>query len=604
LEYLAGTTFRSSRGDFIKVIKSRMSSSPLGDDKKLNEEHPALRFSGVPIWGIGCGLVLLCAILVAHPYAEVGIADDFSYVRSAQVLAQTGHVVYNGGATAILGWQLYLGALLIKLFGFSFTSTRASIIVVSVIMTFLCQRTFVRAGINEWNASIGALVLMMSPLLMPLEVTFMSDIPGMFAVVVCVYAGLRALQAGSEWATILWIGFASLSNVVLGTSRQIAWLGVLVMVPSAVWILRRNRRVVMAGTGFWLVSVALIYAINHWFQQQPYMLYEPLARGPVTPHVLKKIGLEWLRASLEIVLVLLPILLMYLPALRRKTHPWAVYLLGVGFLVYGLRMWEIHNAGAWFAPYLSGELQFIYLAGSGPFLTIAVLFCVLALITAIVTRKEGRSAAQGDGSSLSTRQLAELLVPFTIASVGLISPRAGFENIWDRYLLPLLFVAIIFFLRFYQSRFQPRLPVAALVLTICVGAYATASLHDRLAVYRARGAAVDEVVAAGIPVTLVSGGWDYDGWTELQHSDSIVDPRMRVPPGVQLPKATHYGLKDCSWFYCTMFPHVVPDYTISFRADTAIGDRFAPVPLRPWIGPPGAVYVVRFPDRSVDGHVP
>jgi len=553
---------------------------------------------------LGCALAVLAAILVAHPYAEVGISDDFSYVRSAQLLAQSGHVVYNGGAMAILGWQLYLAALFIKLFGFSFTTTRASIIFLSVVTTFLCQRTFVRTGINEWNASIGALTLMLSPLLMPLEVTFMSDMPGMFAIVACLYICLRALQTDREWATITWIGVASLSNVVFGSSRQIAWLGVLVMVPSVLWMMRRNRRVVMAGIGFWAVSVALIFAINHWSQQQPYILYEPLTRGPVKPHVLKNFGIAWIRACLEVVLLLLPILLMYLPAFRRKKHTRVVYLLGAGFLLYGLRMWRIRNLSAWSAPYLSGVMPFASLRGFGAILTVAVLLCLLALITAILTGGERVPSAQGYVFSLSPRQLAELIVPFTIAYMGLLSPRAGFENIWDRYLLPLLFVAIIFLLRFYQDRFQARLPVAALVLAICIGAYATASLHDRLALYRARVAAVQEVLAAGVPATSVSGGWDYDGWTELQVSSHIFDPRMRVPAGVQLGKPTHYGLKNCPWFYCEMFPHVIPYYTISLRPDPILGNKFAPVPYRMWVDTSAAVYVVRFPDCSVDGRVP
>jgi hypothetical protein len=58
--------------------------------------------------------------------------------------------------------------------------------------------------------------------------------------------------------------------------------------------------------------------------------------------------------------------------------------------------------------------------------------------------------------------------------------------------------------------------------------YATAIQHDRFAQCRARVGAVNEVLAAGIPVTAMSGGWDFDGWTELQRSGRIVDPRMRA----------------------------------------------------------------------------
>jgi hypothetical protein len=588
----------------VKVTKGRMSSSLLADEAETKNHLRSYRVLGVPIWGAGCALVLLAAILVAHPYAEVGISDDFSYIRIAQVLAQTGHVAYTGWVTPILGWQLYLAALFIKLFGFSFTTTRASIMFVSVVTAFLCQRTFVRAGVNEWNASIGTLTLLLSPLLMPLEVTYMTDIPGLFATILCLYACLRGIQSGTSRGAIAWIGSAALSNVAFGSSRQIAWLAGLVMVPSALWILRKNRRVVMIGFGFWILSAALIFGINHWFEHQPYTQVEPLIDHRIYAQTLYHFSEEMLRACFEVVLLLLPVLLMFLPALWRKRHPWQVYLAGILFVLGGLRVWQIGEAGSWSAPYLGGVLQSIYLGRLRPVSTVAVAFCILALLTAVLTRREGSVASCGEAPCVSNRMIGILIVPFLLAYLGLISPRAGFEGIWDRYLVPLLFVGLIFVLRFYQQRFRTRVPVAALVLALCFGAYATASLHDRMAMYRARAGAVNEVLATGVPATSISGGWDYDGWTELQLSSHIIDHRMRMPPGMTLPKPTHYGLADCPWFYCNMFPHVVPYYTISLRPDPIPGSSFAPVPYRTWVDPPGTVYVVRFPDRSVGGHVP
>lgn len=68
-----------------------------------------------------CALAPILCYFVVRPYAEIGIHDDWSYVKTAQVLAETGQMVYNGWAAVILGWQAYFGALIIKLFGFSFT---------------------------------------------------------------------------------------------------------------------------------------------------------------------------------------------------------------------------------------------------------------------------------------------------------------------------------------------------------------------------------------------------------------------------------------------------------------------------------------------------
>lgn len=585
------------------VSQSSMNPLPTSDIAVANDQHRFLRVLGAPVWGVACSLALLGAILLAHPYAELGLSDDFSFVRTAQVLAQTGHIQYNGWSAPILGWQLYLAAIFIKFFGFSFTVTRASVMSVSVATAFLCQRTFVRAGIHEWNASIGTLTLMLSPLCMPLEVTFLSDMPGLFAIVSCCYACLRALEAKTPNRALAWVAVAALSNVVLGSARQVGWLGVLVMVPSALWLLRKDRRVFIPGSGLWVLGSALVFAILHWFERQPYAVSESLLPHRIGWHVLRRLVEHILRTGFEAVLLLLPVMLMFLPVLRRRSFPKAVYAVGGLFLVSAVWLWGRHQIVSWFAPYLPGVAPFSDLRLTRAGLTLAVLLSILALLASVLTRKNARQDPADSPCSISDRTLAVLLLPFAISYTSLLLPRAGFGSFWDRYVIPLLFVFLIFLLRYWQKYFSPRLPLAALILAVGLGLYASAVLHDDFAYNRARIAAIDEVLASGVPATAVSGGWDYDGWTELQFSDHIVGPGMNVPPGVTLPKPTHYGLAHCPWFYCDMYPHVVPHYTISLHPDPIPGANFAPVPYHSWIGPSGTFYVVRFPDRSADGPV-
>ena len=70
----------------------------------------------------------MAAVLLAWPIGEIGHNDDWSYCFTAQKLAETGKLTFNGWATAMLGLQAYWGALFIKLFGFSFTVLRLSIL--------------------------------------------------------------------------------------------------------------------------------------------------------------------------------------------------------------------------------------------------------------------------------------------------------------------------------------------------------------------------------------------------------------------------------------------------------------------------------------------
>ncbi len=179
-----------------------------------------------------CAATLLVCYFVIQPYAEIGFADDWSYIKTAQLLAQTGHIVYNGWASPMLGWQLYFGALFIKLFGFSFTVVRFCTVIEAMATAFLLQRTFVRAGLNSWNATLTTMTFVLSALYLPLAFTFLTDISGVLCIVACLYMCLRAVQAQSERSAMIWISLTALVNAVGGTARQIVWLGVLVMVPS------------------------------------------------------------------------------------------------------------------------------------------------------------------------------------------------------------------------------------------------------------------------------------------------------------------------------------------------------------------------------------
>jgi 4-amino-4-deoxy-L-arabinose transferase-like glycosyltransferase len=208
-----------------------------------------------------CALAVPFCLLLSHPFADMGMIDDAPYILVVKRLAETGHVVYNGWETAIFGWQFYLGAAFVKLFGYSFTTVRLSTVLLAMVIAFLLQRIMVRAGISERNACAGTLALVVSPLFLMISVTFMSDLPGLFAIVICLYGCLRALQATSERAAIFWMAFAVASNVICGSSRQIAWLGVLVMAPCTLWLLRKYRAVLVAGGAFTVAGwAALIMA--------------------------------------------------------------------------------------------------------------------------------------------------------------------------------------------------------------------------------------------------------------------------------------------------------------------------------------------------------
>ena len=566
-----------------------------------------------------CALAVLVCELLSRPYVNMGIADDWSYIRTAQTLASTGHIVYNGWATAMLGWQLYLAVAFIKLFGFSFTAVRMSTVLVAMAMAFLLQRTLVRSNISERNATIGTLAFVLSPLYLMLSVTFMSDITGLFAVVVCLYGCIRALQSATDRAAIAWLCSAVVTNALCGTSRQISWLGILVMVPSTLWLLRARRRVFIAGAAATLAGALFIFGCMHWFSLQPYSIPEHVLVGLISVSRLIQQSFD---TGLDLPFLLLPLMVMFLPDLR-KVRPSVLAILSALLLAYlFLAVYPSHlrgslsmvpgpgsvgewvNPAATFAfPILQGSAVAFVPRGMQAFLTLLTVASLLGLLVSLSrSRRTLRAAVPSPTLTPSWMQLGILLTPFLIAYVILLIPRAATLGLHDRYFLAPLLVALICLVRYTQESIQDshkqsdlRLPLISLLLIAMMAIYSIATTHDMFSLYRARVALAAELNANNVPDTSVDNGWEYNFAVELQRAGFLNDPRIEVPAHAYAPRPP-LAPGTCSKINLDYTPHIQPLYGVSFKPDACYGPApFAPMHYSRWpYRTPGTLYVVRY----------
>ena len=551
-----------------------------------------------------CALVLLLAAVAAHPVAEIGIIDDFSYIHSARLLALTGHIVYNGWDTPMLGWQLYLGALFAKLFGSTYTAIRASTLFVAMVTAFLAQRTFLRAGINSFNATIATIALILSPLFLPLALTYMSDMGGLFCLLLCLYACLRALQARTDRAVLTWLCFAALSNAAGGTVRQIAWLGVLVMFPCTVWLLRRRPHVLLVGAALYTFSLGVIYGSLHWFLNQPHSEHEPLLVPFTGLHQMLHLAVELLSLALSFTLLLLPFLVAFLPAVPLRTRRVKAILAIVGALIVTvfscLILLQPDAAVGLIAPFKGNVVSPFGILGSFPIkgrtptvlplllrflLTLAVLATLPSFFAWLLNSSRPAPVAQlkpGVSQPLAWSSLLVLLGPLVLAYLALLVPRGLSGDLFDRYLLLLLPIGIIFLLRLFQDRVQPALPAATTVLVALFGLYAIAGTHDAFSMYRARQAAIEELRTAAIPDTSIDAGFEHNGATQIDRAGFIDGPHSDEPADWH---ASHTAIPQaCQTDHGWLTPAVVPAYTLSWDPNACGGPTgFAPVSWRNWL---------------------
>jgi hypothetical protein len=582
-----------------------------------------------------CAIVFLLCEAISLSYAEMAVCDDWSYIRTAQLFAQTGHVHYNGWGAVMVGWQLFAGAALLKLFGFSFTVARLSSVFVAALTTFLMQRTFVRAGISERNATIGTLAIVLTPLYMELSATFMTDLPGLFAVVVCLYGCLRALQADSSAKATWWICFAALANMVFGTCRQISWLGLLVMVPCALWLLRRQRKTLVAGCVTTLVGWAFIAFCMHWFEQQPYAIPEHVFFKVKDTHQLVFMAKGLLGAIAETPFLILPIVAAYLVVMlnggrrfwRTVAFCGLVYgAISIAFVVGSGRSAALEPIlGDWVTPrggygveLIGTPMPLVLNTPVRALLTaVSVLstLCAVAFLWTIRKRVVGTEAGEWHAavpliakSSVSWKQLVVLTGPFAAAYFVLLIPRSS-VYLMDRYLLTFTFLCGLFLVRAFQDFVRRSLPAVTKAFLVIIAIYSIGSTHDMFAFYRAHAVATGEIRAAGVQPNMFDGGFEYNRWTEILQGGHINDKKIISPANSYIEMGPYRGwscdgLAETSPYYIEI-PHFSPRYGLSFEPNRCAGEStFAPVHYFRWLGLHTTwLYIVKYQPSKLGGQL-
>jgi hypothetical protein len=566
-----------------------------------------------------CALLLALCTLATYPFVEMGQCDDFAYVRSAKTLAETGHITYYGWASAMLGWQLALGALFIKLFGFSFTAPYVSVLLVGLATAFFLQRAFVLLGLNEINAAFATLTLVLSPLFIALSFSFMSDIPGFFAIVLCLYLCLRAIHAPLPSQASAWLIAAAISNAILGTARQTGWLGLIVIVPSACWLLRHRRLPFALLGSIWLLCLGFVFIALHWFGRQMYATVETVNGVQFDRDNAFNATVLSFCVILEVAFFLFPILIAFIfPFARQNKRLTYLWLAGaIAFFACFLLRPHSYWVGVFLAPALTNAGNYVTSRGivdlpdiglrpvliqpwARATLSVVCYFAAFAFLVVLLRRNRRPPVPafpvptfKEQRSLLSWRQIFILLGPFALAYCTFLFFRVLTGSVFDRYLLPLFMFLAVVAVRFYQDRINPKLPRTCYAVLLVFAVWAVAATHDTFAEDRARLAAIEQFRAAGLPRTAFYGGFPYDGWTQIDAQGYVDVGNIRTPTGIHQLSEARTKFKPCGYFHARFFPAIRPQYVLSYD-NYSCGDpqdRFAPVPYRLWLPPfSGAIY--------------
>lgn len=418
--------------------------------------------------------LFVAATLIVRPWVNSPLNDDWVYARAVESLVELGRTNMIPGVIARNLPLVTVGAVLTKLFGFSFFGLRL------IGMAFGLGSLFLMYALSR--SLLATVMLAATPLFFPLAFSAMSDVPALFFTLLAALLFIK-----KRWLT------GSLA-VVAGTVTRhtnIFLLGGLALA----WLSSKITRRDMGRRGF--VAVFAVLAVTCSLA----LLFWSRWNAGALLHVMPTDGTVWVKES----------------ALRLTD---AIFYLGFLALPLGIALWferlrtRIVITGAVLLVLLVlSDLSFPFLgnmvssAGIGPMASV-LQGTPRAVIPDWVMLGLAVASALSLAGLLSIRR--PQLPAFAWWFIGLTLALVAALESFDRYLLPVLpFVLIAGIRSLTFNRIQIAL---CYVLTALVLALTIAGTHQYFRWHEARVRLAERLVAQGIARDQIEAGYEWTGW--------------------------------------------------------------------------------------------
>jgi hypothetical protein len=503
-------------------------------------------------------IALTLAIVLINPVAEVGMNDDWSFIRTAFDLARSGHLRYNGWAAPIIGVQAYWGALFIRLFGYSFTVARISTAVLTLLFVPVLLRLGRAAGLQANTALFATMALLLSPLLLIGITSFMTDTPAFLLFAGALLAAMEAWQNPNRGKALRWMLLTAILSALSGSIRQIYWAaGGWFLFVLAGWRFKSAYERIL--TWFCLLAtVAFSLFVSHWQSLQPYV-----SNGSVMAFIADEPWSEsltegftrLLRFVVTWIVLLLPVSVCFLPRWRMIQRRWVLLVVAAaaGWLAYLLAD-PLPWVGNTLSPngVLSSHLD---VAGEKPVVLAPVAIWLIATASLITFAVAAILRPQISKEGI---RFAALTLPFLLVYIAAIAIRGPFFGIYDRYSLPAVAILAVLLLSACQ-----KVPTAAWMALGIYALYGVATAHDSFAAARARLELTNRLLVSGLQRTDILSGFEFDCWTEVEKTGYINNDQIQYPANAYHNFGDCNGPETLQFWWRSLAPSVHARYVVT-----------------------------------------
>jgi hypothetical protein len=466
--------------------------------------------------------------------------------------------------------HLFWGLAFTKLFGFSFTVTKISVVVLHLVEGLVVLRLLALYGVSANLALAAALALIFNPLHFVHAFMYMTDVPALAWQVIAIYCfskGLLSIEPDRDGSAeqaprrpYRWLAAGSLAAGWAFLARQ---NGVLVPATLVLYLALFARRhatwrtilaafgpvaLVMAGFTLWYRTVhgPTVAYVNSLRDVTAFALHPPLAELPlIALSLLVYVGwfLIPLAAAVPVRAFRLPprsagIAFLCLSAV-------AVAALGYYALEEGKIFPYVWNVITPFGLYYSGEF-IIGLRGLLWGKEIGLLIGSISLLSALVfvqrllLHRWGRHAAkeriaaspvpQAPSSEVAFDRAGTMGMRFLLLLLALQLAYcfATAPILFDRHLLLFAPAAIVVFCLTCRRMGHPRL-WRYLVFLFPLALYSVATTHDLHAISRTAFRAANDLIAEGVDPRQIVAGYSFDCWSTYDERSDKGDEYKPTP---------------------------------------------------------------------------
>ena len=499
------------------------------------------------IVGAICGVVVLLPALVSLAAGSFSLPqnDDWSYRRTAEHFAQTGHVVLTGWGVMTLIGQILWSWPFLRLFGdhgWVFGISTAVLAVIGISCAYYVARRLLEPS---WAAAAVLLVAAVPGFAWSTS-TFMTDVPAFAAETACLALGAAALsqQGSPRWSLLggaMAVGFFGFSIREFALAAPIA-----VLLCAGASDSNRRRWYVAAG----FVGLAVCFVLYWWSTRLPGSIHQTIT-GPSGASIVGAAHEYYTLAFMVSPVVALAAWRRMEWRLSRATlTAFGAFVLGAAIAVQS----HVLILGNYLQPL--GFVGAALLPGARPTVLPAPLWDLLNLVglvsggllagiaVAVVDRRTFRRWRAWEWGT----PICVVWVFGAVYATGVVLYGSITSEFYDRYLWPLVFVLAVLLLHYNQPaprREWPRVVDWIVVTLSTLLVLATTALTINADTYSAaRWRAGQIAVSHGVPAKSVDAGMEWVG----AHATGVVNKSLHPTAPAYEPwyALVEPGFRDCA----------------------------------------------------------